>query len=91
MSQYLSDFSKNRAALTGNTGIRVFRGLSVSVLGSVSHIADQLNLPKGGVTDEEILLRLRELSTSFQYFVSLGLSYTFGSIYSNVVNPRVGS
>ena len=91
MSHYLSDFSKNRAALTGNTDIRVFRGLSVSVLGSVSHIADQLNLPKGGVTDEEILLRLRELSTSFQYFVSLGLSYTFGSIYSNVVNPRFGS
>ena len=42
------------------------------------------------MTDEEILLRQRELATSFQYFVSLGVSYTFGSIFSNVVNPRFG-
>jgi hypothetical protein len=87
---FLHDFSKNRVGLTGNIDLRLFRGLSLSVFGAVTHIADQINLPAGGVTDEEILLRERELATSFQYFVSLGVSYTFGSIFSNVVNPRFG-
>jgi len=59
--------------------------------GSYSRVRDQLGLRKESATDEEILLRLRELETSFRYFVSLGLTYTFGSIYSNVVNPRFGS
>ncbi len=27
----------------------------------------------------------------YSYFFMFGLSYTFGSIYSNVVNPRFGS
>ena len=30
----------------------------------------------------------RELLTGHQYEAGLGLSYTFGSIFSNVVNPR---
>ncbi len=87
---FLHDLSQNRVGLTGNADVRLFRGLSLSVFGAVTHIADQINLPAGGVTDEEILLRQRELATSFQYFVSLGVSYTFGSIFSNVVNPRFG-
>jgi len=38
-----------------------------------------------------VLLRLRELETQFEYFTSFGLTYTFGSIYNNVVNPRFGN
>lgn len=87
---FLNDLHKNRVALSGNVDIRLVRGVALSVFGSVSHIADQLNLPKGGVTDEEILLRQRELATSFQYFVSLGVSFSFGSSFSTVVNPRFG-
>ena len=41
-----------------------------------------------GYTDEEILLRQRELGTEFRYWLSFGLSYRFGSIYNNAVNPR---
>jgi len=41
-----------------------------------------------GASLEEILLRRRELETSYYYYFSIGLSYTFGSIYNNVVNPR---
>jgi len=39
-------------------------------------------------TDQEILVRQRQLATSYRYGVSVGLSYTFGSIFNNVVNPR---
>ena len=41
-------------------------------------------------TDEEILLRLRRLQSTFEYRFSMSLTYTFGSIFSSVVNPRFG-
>jgi hypothetical protein len=40
------------------------------------------------VTNEEILVRQLELATGYQYEFSVGISYSFGSIYNNVVNPR---
>lgn len=58
------------------------------LFGLVSTIHDQLSLPKERATQEEILLRRRELETQYSYFSSIGFRYTFGSIYSNVVNPR---
>jgi len=30
------------------------------------------------------------LRTSYEYWGGFGLSYTFGSVYNNVVNPRFG-
>jgi len=53
-------------------------------------IHDQLSLPKGEATLEQVLLRRTMLETNYNYYFSIGLSYTFGSIYSNVVNPRFG-
>jgi hypothetical protein len=54
----------------------------------VSRIRNQLYLPRGEATDEEILVRQRQLATSYQYYISVGFSYSFGSIYNNVVNTR---
>ena len=45
---------------------------------------------EAGATDEEVLLRRRQLETSFTYFVSAGFTYRFGSIFNNIVNPRFG-
>jgi hypothetical protein len=45
-------------------------------------------LPKQGATTEEILLRLRQLETNYSYSVSMGLTYSFGSIYTSILNPR---
>jgi len=90
-THYFHDFSKNRLALSGDLSLRLVKGLSLNVFGSYSRIHDQLSLPKGGASYEEILLRRKELATEYSYFASIGLSYTFGSIYSNVVNPRFGN
>ena len=38
-----------------------------------------------------VLLRQQQLKTSYRYFAYAGLSYTFGSIFNNVVNPRFGN
>jgi hypothetical protein len=87
-SQYLSDPSKISLGISGNLDFRVFRGLSLGLHASVSFIHDQLYLPKAGATTEEVLLNLRQLATSYSYYSAIGFSYTFGSIYNNVVNPR---
>ena len=89
-SHYFHDFSKNRLDLDGGISLNLFKGLSFEVWGGYSQIYDQLSLPKRGATYEEILLRRKELATNYSYHLSVGLSYTFGSIYSNVVNPRFG-
>jgi hypothetical protein len=90
-SNYLHDWSKNNLSLYGGIDWRIAKGLSVNFGGSASLIHDQLGLVKGGATTEEVLLRRKELATQFQYFGSFGLTFTFGSIYNNVVNPRFGN
>jgi len=90
-SNYLHDWSKNNLSLNGFLDLRIAKGLSVNFGGGASLIHDQLGLVKGGATAEEVLLQRKELATQFEYFTSFGFSYTFGSIYNNVVNPRFGN
>jgi hypothetical protein len=35
-------------------------------------------------------LRLRRLESGYEYSLSFNLTYTFGSIFSSIVNPRFG-
>ena len=51
---------------------------------------DQLSLAKAAASDADILLQLRQLATSYTYGGYLSLSYTFDSLFNNVVNPRMG-
>lgn len=75
----------------GTISWRILEGLSVNLSGSYSAIHDQFGLVKGGASRDDILLARTRLATNYSYFASFGFSYTFGSIYSNVVNPRFGS
>lgn len=90
-SNYLHDWSKNNVSFNGRVNLRIARGISMNVGGGASLIHDQLGLVKGGASTEEILLRRKEVATQFQHYANFGFSYTFGSIYNNVVNPRFGN
>jgi hypothetical protein len=90
-SQYLHDLSKNRLELEGELSIRLARGLSVGGELNATRLRDQLSLPLRGATDEEVLLRLRRLESGYDYGFSFSLTYTFGSIFSSIVNPRFGN
>jgi Protein of unknown function, DUF481 len=90
-SNFLHDWSKNNLSINGFLELRIAKGLNVNFGGSAALIHDQLGLVKGGATTEEVLLRRKELATQFQYFTSFGFTFTFGSIYNNVVNPRFGN
>ena len=88
--QYLNDTSKYRLEAFGDLSWRIRRGLSISVEGSASRVRDQISLRRRGATQEEILLRLRELQSGYEYDFSIGFTYSFGSIFSSIVNPRFG-
>lgn len=87
-SHFFHDTSLNRLNFNTSLNVRITRGFSLSFSGRYSLINDQIALRKGNFTDEEILLGLQQQATSYSYGLSFGLSYTFGSIYNNVVNPR---
>jgi hypothetical protein len=90
-SNYFNDFSKNRIELNSSINIRIVKGLSLRLNGGIAHINDQMNLKKGDISEAERLLQLRELQTKYRIEGGIELTYTFGSIYNNIVNPRFSS
>lgn len=87
-SDYWHDLTKYNIDLYSSLNIRILKGFSVRLSGGASLIRNQLSLRKEGASYEEILLRQQQVSTNYNFWMSAGLSYTFGSIYNNVVNPR---
>ncbi|MGE0158890.1 MAG: hypothetical protein AB7T31_05715 [Gemmatimonadales bacterium] len=89
-SHYLHDLSKSNVTVFGGVNIRLFRGLSINANANYAWLRDQLYLSAAGATPEQVLLRQRQLETSYRYFYNVGFEYRFGSIFNNVVNPRFG-
>jgi hypothetical protein len=90
-SQFLHDIDKYQLSLNGQMDFRVARGLSLRLSGSVASVRDQLYISRAGLTDNDILLRQRALATTYTYVIGAGVTYSFGSIYNTVVNPRLDS
>jgi len=80
--------SKYRVSLDGNLQFRVAGGLFLELNANYSILRNQISLPAEAASDEEILLRIRQLQTGYRYSGAAGVRYTFGSIYNNVVNTR---
>jgi hypothetical protein len=87
-SAYLHDLSKNSISVTSTLSLQIVRGLSFNLTGYLYLMHDQLSIPKRGMTPEEILLQIKELSSQYRYYTNVGLSYSFGSLFSRVVNTR---
>lgn len=84
----LDDWARNSLGIRGQLEVRLARGLEVDIEASYSRVRDQITIPKGDATDQEIFLELRELATDYRANVQVGLSYTFGSFFNTIVNPR---
>lgn len=78
-------------SIGGGAEVRLFRGLSLRMDGYTEMVRDQIELPAGDRTPEEILVQRRQLATGYYYYGSFGFTYRFGSIFSPVVNPRFPS
>lgn len=87
-SNYLDDFKKNNLGLNGALDLRLFRGVTLSLYGNYSIIHDQISLPKGAATRDDVLTQRRVIASSYDYSTGMGIRYRFGSKTNNVVNPR---
>jgi hypothetical protein len=90
-SNYFFDGSYNNLSLYTGATIRIVKGLSFTISGNVQLVHDQISLPKGNATLEDVLLQRKMMATDYTYYTDFSLTYTFGSIYNNVVNPRFGN
>ncbi len=90
-ASFLDDFAAHRIDLFSSIEIRLFRGVSFDVRGSVARVKNQIYIPREDISDEDILLERRQLGTDFEYSIDFGLSFTFGSVFNNVVNPRMNT
>ena len=86
---FLRDFNENYLGINAGLDIRIWKGLSWNLSGSYSIINDDVNISKTEVSQDDLLLGSRQLATSESYNVRMGLSFTFGSLYNNVVNIRL--
>jgi len=87
-SHYFQSLQQNNVAFYSSISLRIYQGLSLNISGDISFIHDQLSLPRSNRTIDQVLLRRSELETQYSYFAMIGLGYTFGSRYNNIVNPR---
>lgn len=85
---FAHDLSQSRLGIDGSLSIRIAKGLGFEIESSYSKVKNQITLPKGDATDEEIFLDLRERATNYRAGVSVGISYTFGSFLNTIVNSR---
>ena len=90
VAHFFDDPSLNRFGFNADTEFRISRGLTLRLDGNYQLVHDQLYLKRGEASNEEIIARQQQLATSYRYFVSVGITYRFGSINNNVVNPRFG-
>lgn len=88
-TQFLHDSEIFNVSFNGRASVRLTRGLALELRGEAAKVNDQLFLRRGGATDDEVLTRQRALATNFRIGGSVGVSFTFGSIYNTIVNPRL--
>jgi len=86
---FLHDLSFNRFEFETRVDLRVSKYLSVFLNGGYDIIADQISLPAGDLSTEELLAGVREQPTSYSFRGSFGVRVQFGSIYNNIINSRL--
>jgi hypothetical protein len=87
-NQFLTDPDLYSINFFLGTRIRFFKGFNFNVSGGYTIIRNQINIPAGDVSLEDLLLQQQQLQSGFDYFFNVGFSYAFGSIYNTIVNPR---
>lgn len=85
---YFQDWKLFHLGMNAFTNVRITGGLSFNIYFYGALTRDQLNLPKAGATEQEILTRRRQIASGYTIYTSFGLNYRFGSKLNNFVNPR---
>ncbi|NNE27912.1 MAG: hypothetical protein HKN09_13795 [Saprospiraceae bacterium] len=86
--QYLHNLNLYNAYFNPEVEWQIFKGFSIDFGARFSFVNDRINISKEELSDEDILLQIRQLDTDFSYYSYFGINYRFGSQYNNFVNPR---
>ena len=86
-SRHVPDGDKYRLAVDREAEIRLVRGFSLSLSGSASRVRNQMSLSAEGATGEKVLLRRCWIAAGYND----GFSYTFDSVFNNVVDARLSA
>ena len=68
--------------------VRVTGNLSFYIFGFGGLTRNQVFIPKGSASVEDVLSRRRQLVSGYNFGTFFGISYRFGSMLNNFVNPR---
>lgn len=87
-SSYMNDISHYSIGGNASASIRILKGLSFNVGFGVNMYRNQISLRKGQASWEEMITNQRVMESDYSYNINFGLSFSFGSIFNNSVNPR---
>ena len=85
---YLHDPKVNNLNISIDASVRITGGLSFNMYAFGGLVKDQIYLPKGNASISDVLARRRQLASDFNFYTGFGISYRFGSMLNNFVNPR---
>jgi len=88
VEQYLHNLSLYNIFFDPSISWQLFKGFRIRLGAFISWVNDRINIPKESISDEDILLQIRQLDTQFRYSANFGINYRFGSIKNNFVNVR---
>lgn len=87
-SNFFKDWSLNNVTASLSVNVRITGGLSFYVYSTGALVHDQVYLAKGKASEQDILVRRRQIASAYNFYSGIGLNYRFGSILNNFVNPR---
>lgn len=88
---YFTDWRFFNLSFNTSVDVRLTGNLSFNVFALPSIVRDQVFLSKGKASSDDILSRRRQLQSNYNFFMGFGITYRFGSILNNFVNPRFDS
>ena len=88
-SHYLPDFKYYSLQTSSELSVRIAKGLFLEIGFEAEKSNNQLYLPASELSDEDLLLNVRKLPTSYEISGTFGIRFQFGSIFNNVVNQRL--
>ncbi len=89
-NHFIHDTALNKFGLYNSTHINLAGGFSINLNVSVERTHDQVYISSEGMSTEDIIANKSAILTDYSYWSYIGLSYTFGAIYNNIVNTRFG-
>jgi hypothetical protein len=89
-SSYLNDMSQFSVGTGAAASLKLGKGISLTVSGSVGYSQDQRSLRQGTGDPMEVVTGQWQMEEGLSYSINVGISYRFGSKNNNAVNPRFG-